>query len=281
MCSKGVSRLNGGMTVQPDRTQTPRSAVVTGAARGIGRAIAEALVTAGYEVVVADLDAAQASATADDLGAAAGVAMDVRDPQAHRDVAMLATGIAPLAVWVNNAGVGFDGDLVELSDEHVRALIEVNLLGVAWGMRVALSTFGDRGRGDIVNVASLSGHGPVPGLSVYAATKAGVVSLTNSVANEVPRGVRVHAVCPDGVATAMVDGMKADGRAKELVASGGRLLAPEDVASAVVAMIGSHRVIRTLPVWRGAVLRAGALAPRTTHLLEPVLRAQGRRRLKK
>lgn len=255
-------------------------ALVTGAARGIGRAIATSLVGAGYEVVVADLDAAQASATAHDISAAAGVALDVRDAQAHRDVAQVAASIAPLAVWVNNAGVGFDGDLIDLADEQVRALIEVNLLGVASGMRAALAAFAAHGSGDIVNVASLSGHGPVPGLSVYAATKAAVVSLTTSVANEVPKGIRVHAVCPDGVATEMVAGMKAGGRAKELVASGGQLLAPEDVAEAVMAMIGSHRVIRTLPAWRGAMLRASALAPRSTHLLEPVLRAQGRRRLK-
>ncbi|MGN6722686.1 MAG: SDR family oxidoreductase [Marmoricola sp.] len=268
------------MTVPSAGTRGSRSAVVTGSARGIGRAIAAGLVNAGYEVVVADLNAAQASATAHEIGAAAGIAMDVRDPQAHRDAAELAEAIAPLAVWVNNAGVGFDGDLVNLSDEHVRGLIEVNLLGVAWGMRAALSTFGRRG-GDVVNVASLSGHGPVPGLSVYAATKAGVVSLTSSVASEVPRGVRVHAVCPDGVSTAMVEGMKAGGRAKELVASGGRLLVPEDVAEAVLAMIGARRIVRTLPVWRGALLRAGALAPGTMPALEPVLRAQGRRRLKK
>ena len=237
--------------------------------------------TAGFEVVVADLDAAMASATAHEIGAAAGIAMDVRDPQAHRDAAALANGLAPLAVWVNNAGVGFDGDLTDLTDDQVRGLIEVNLLGVAWGMRAALSVFEGRAAGDIVNVASLSGHGPVPGLSVYAATKAGVVSLTSSVATEVPSGIRVHAVCPDGVSTAMVDAMRADGRAKELVASGGRLLLPEDVAEAVMGMIGSRRVVRTLPAWRGAMLRVGALAPRMSQVLEPTLRAQGRRRLQR
>ncbi|MGN6160145.1 MAG: SDR family NAD(P)-dependent oxidoreductase [Marmoricola sp.] len=255
-----------------------QSAVVTGSARGIGRAIATALVAAGYRVIVTDLDGDAASATAAAIGATAGVAMDVRDAQAHRDVAALAQRAAPLGVWVNNAGVGYDGDLTELSDEQVRGLVEVNLLGVTWGMRTALAAF--EAGGDVINVASLSGHGPVPGLSVYAATKAAVVSLTTSVANEVGKGVRVHAVCPDGVATAMVDGMKADGRAKELVASGGDLLAPDDVAAAVLGMIGSRRVVRTLPAWRGAMLRASALAPRSTHLLEPVLRARGRRRLK-
>jgi len=280
MCSKGVSRLNEPMSAQVAGVRGKGSAVVTGSARGIGRAIAAALVADGYQVVVADLSASQAEATARAIGAAMGVAMDVRDPQAHREVVEVASQIAPLAVWVNNAGVGFDGDLVELSDDHVRGLIEINLLGVAWGMRAALSAFEGRG-GDVVNVASLSGHGPVPGLSVYAATKAGVVSLTSSVANEVPKGVRVHAVCPDGVSTALVDAMKEGGRAKELIASGGKLLMPEDVAVVVMEMIGSRRVVRTIPAWRGAMLRASALAPRMTHVLEPVLRAQGRSRLKK
>ena len=275
MCSKRVSRLNTSMSGSVSKG----SAVVTGAARGIGRAIAVSLVRAGYQVVVADIDAAAADAAAQEIGAATGVRIDVRDPQEHRDVAVLAQAIAPLAVWVNNAGVGFDGDLADLSDEHVRALVEINLLGVAWGMRAALDAMAKTG-GDIVNVASLSGHGPVPGLSVYAATKAGVVSLTTSVANEAPRGTRVHAVCPDGVATALVEGMKAGGRAKELVASGGGLMQPEDVAGAVMGMIGSRRIVRTLPAWRGALLRSSALAPRLTGTLEPLLRAQGKKHLK-
>ena len=80
-------------------------------------------------------------------------------------------------------------------------------------MRAALEAFGPEG-GDVVNTASLSGLGPVPGLSVYAATKAAVVSLSTSVHAETPRNVRVHALCPDGVDTAMVDGMDPRGMAQ-------------------------------------------------------------------
>ena len=237
-----------------------QSAVVTGGARGIGRAIAELLVRRGYLVVLTDVDGAAARRTADEVGAVAGLPQDVAEESSHAVVVKEALVHGPLGVWFNNAGVGDDGALAELTSDSVQRLVAVNLLGTAWGMRAALGAFGARG-GDIVNIASLSGHGPVPGLSVYAATKAGVVSLTGSVNAEVPRNVRVHAVCPDGVATDMVAAMRPDGVAKALVHSGGGLLTAESVAAEAVALIGSSRVVRTLPGWRGALVRATALAP--------------------
>ncbi len=258
----------------------PTSAVVTGAARGIGRAIAVELVRLGHAVVVTDVDGEAVRRTAGEIGAVAGLAQDVRDPQGHRDAADEAGRHGRLAVWVNNAGVGFDGGVQELSEEKIRALVEINLLGPIWGSRAALSAFGPEG-GDLISIASLSGHGPVPGLSVYAATKAAVISLALSLSWETSRRVRVHAVCPDGVATEMVAAMKPDGQAKELVASGGAMLAAEDVARATVALIGSTRVVRTLPGRRGALMRLSSLLPGLTGRLEPVVRRQGRRALRK
>ncbi len=256
------------------------SAVVTGAARGIGRAIAVELVRLGHAVVVTDVDGEAVRRTAAEIGAVAGLAHDVRDPQGHRDVAAEAQRHGRLAVWVNNAGVGYDGGVGELSEDQIRALVEVNLLGPIWGTRAALDGFGHEG-GDLFTIASLSGHGPVPGLSVYAATKAAVISLALSVSWETPRRVGVHAVCPDGVVTDMLDSMRPDGRAKSLVASGGRLLTAEEVARATVAMIGTRRVVRTLPGRRGAMMRIGSLAPGLARRLEPLLRRQGRRALRR
>ena len=256
------------------------SAVVTGAGRGIGRAIAAELVARGHAVVVCDVDGDAARRTAAEIGAAAALAHDVRDPAAHREAAVEAQRHGRLAVWVNNAGVGHDGGIVELSEDQVRQLVEVNALGTMWGCRAALDAFGPEG-GDIVNIASLSGHGPVPGLSVYAATKAAVVSLSLSLSAEAPRAVKVHAVCPDGVATAMVDAMRPDGRGKELVASGGRMLTAEEVAAVAVGMIGTSRVVRTIPGWRGGVIRFAALTPNATKRIEPLLRRQGRRALRR
>lgn len=257
-----------------------QSAVVTGAARGIGRGIAEQLVRRGYAVVVTDVDGEEARRTADGIGAVAALAHDVRDEQAHRAVVEEALKHGPLAVWVNNAGVGFDGTLADLTSEQAQALVQVNLLGTIWGCRAALAAFGPDG-GDIVNIASLSGHGPVPGLSVYAATKAAVISLTTSVNAETPKKVRVHALCPDGVSTAMVDAMAPDGRAKQLVASGGAMLSVEQIAAEAVALLGTSRVVRTVPGWRGGLVRATALAPSISMRAEPLMRFQGKRALKK
>lgn len=255
--------------------QSDHSAVVTGAARGIGRGIAELLVRRGYRVVVTDVDGEEVRRTAEDIGAVAGLAHDVRDEASHHAVAQQALEHGPLAAWFNNAGVGHDGTLASLTSDEVQRLVDVNLLGVLWGSRAALSGFGPAG-GDLVNVASLSGLGPVPGLSVYAATKAAVVSLTASVNAETPSNVRVHALCPDGVQTALVEAMDPVGRGKQLVASGGPMLTVDQVAAEAVGLLNSSRVIRTMPGWRGGVMRISAFAPSIAMKAEPLMRAQGK-----
>jgi NAD(P)-dependent dehydrogenase (short-subunit alcohol dehydrogenase family) len=256
------------------------SCVVTGGARGIGRGIAELMVARGHRVVVGDLDAEAAATTAGEIGAAAGVAMDVRDPDAHRAVAAEASAHGRLVAWFNNAGVGDDGTLASLSDDQVRRLVEVNLLGSMWGCRAALAAFGSGG-GDVVNVASLAGLGPVPGYSAYAATKAAVVSLSASVNAESPRGVRVHALCPDGVDTAMLAAQDPDGMGSQLTHSGGRILGVAEVAEAAVALVGSRRVVRTMPGWRAGVMRGAMLSPASAQHAAVLFAAQGRRAMKK
>jgi NAD(P)-dependent dehydrogenase (short-subunit alcohol dehydrogenase family) len=252
------------------------SCVVTGAARGIGRGIAERMVSRGYAVVVTDLDGEAARRTADEIGAVIGLEQDVRDAASHRFVATTAHDHGRLAAWFNNAGVGDDGTLVSLDDEQVRRLVEVNLLGCLWGMRAALAAFDGRG-GDVVNIASLSGLGPVPGYAVYAATKAAVVSATTSVSAEVPARVRVHALCPDGVQTALLDAQDTSGLGSQLVHSGARILTVDETADAAVALIGSRRVVRSLPSWRGGVVRSSSLAPSLVRHGVGLFAARGRR----
>ncbi|MBD8870625.1 SDR family oxidoreductase [Nocardioides donggukensis] len=261
-------------------SETSRVAVVTGAARGIGRGIAERLVERGYAVLVTDVDGAAAEATAGEIGAALGSALDVRDRQGHLDLARVAAAHGTLTAWFNNAGVGDVGTLRELDPDQIDRLVDVNLKGVLWGTRAALDGFGPRG-GDVVNTASLSGLGPVPGLGVYAATKAAVVSLSMSVAAEAPSGVRVHALCPDGVATRMVDEMPDESLAKALVHSGGRILTVDEVADAALALLGSSRVVRTLPGWRGALMRSTSVAPSLAARGAGLFAAQGRRAMRR
>lgn len=259
--------------------ETRGSAVVTGGAGGIGRAVAEHLVRHGYHVVVADVDGDAARRTAEEIGAAAGVCQDVREEDSHRVVAEEALKHAPLAVWVNNAGVGNDGALGDLPSAAVEQLVQVNLMGVLWGMRAALAAFGPAG-GDVVNIASMSAHGPVPGLSTYAATKAAVVSLSSSVSVETPKNVRVHALCPDGVDTPLVEAMSDHGRAKALVHSGGALLTPEEVAVAAVGLIGSSRIVLSLPTWRSVLMRFTSVTPSVSMRGERLFLWAGRRRMR-
>lgn len=253
---------------------------MTGAARGIGRGIAEQLVARGHQVVVTDIDGEAAVRTAKEIGAAEGLAQDVRDPASHRAVAGAAARHGVLTAWFNNAGVGYDGNLVDLTEEQVRGLVEINLLGILWGTRAAVAAFGPSG-GDVVITASLSGLGPVPGLSVYAATKAAAVSIAMSVNLETPANVRIHALCPDGVATDMLHDMKADGMAKKLVFSGGRILTVDEIAREAVSLLGSRRVIRTVPGWRAAVMRGTALLPSQAAGGMAVFARQGRRNVRK
>ncbi|MFC7360964.1 SDR family NAD(P)-dependent oxidoreductase [Nocardioides astragali] len=255
------------------------SCVVTGGARGIGRGIAELMVARGHRVVVSDLDGAAAAATVAEIGAAVGVEQDVRDPESHRAVAAEAARHGALTVWFNNAGVGDDGTLASLEDEQVRRLVDVNLLGTLWGTRAALAAFGPAG-GDVVNIASLAGLGPVPGYSVYAATKAGVVSLSASVNAETPGRVRVHALCPDGADTAMLAAQDPAGLGSQLVHSA-RILTVTEVAQAAVSLVGSRRVVQTLPAWRGGVVRTTTLAPGVFQHAAGLFAAQGRRAMRK
>lgn len=263
-----------------------RSAVVTGAARGIGREIAIELVRRDYDVVVTDVDGAGAAVTAKEIGAVEGLAHDVTDEFTHREIVERARAHAPLGIWINNAGVGFDGTTADQPSVKIRALVDVNILGVVWGSRAAIDAFraqaatGIKG-GEIGITASLSAHGPVPGLSIYAATKAAILSLATSMAAELRKEkIRVHAICPDGVHTPLLDQMAPGGQARALIASG-HAYEPADVARAFVEMFGTRRVYKTMPWWRGLMMRGGSFAPNVMMWAEPLIKKMGERKLKK
>jgi short-subunit dehydrogenase len=202
---------------------------------------------------------------------------DVRDPEAHRAIAGQAAARGPVTVWVNNAGVLWLGAAWEGSADEVRAMVEVNLLGVVYGCRAALDVMSS---GDIVNLASMAAFGPVPGLAVYAATKAAVTSYTTTLHADLRlarRPIRAHALCPDTVDTGMVQAIADDERAY-MQFSAPKLLTPIQVAEHAVALIGHHRVIRSIPSWRGALARTTGIAPRAALPLVPLFRALGNRR---
>lgn len=225
-----------------------KTAIVTGGANGIGRAIVAALVRHGVAVAIADLDGEAARRTAGAVGAAAGIGMDVR----HRASveAGFAAAVARLGgcdILCANAGVSSMSRAVDLTDEEWDFNFDVNARGVFLTNQVAARHFVDRGRGVIVNTASLAAKIGAPLLAHYSASKFAVLGWTQALARELaPRGIRVNAVCPGFVKTSMqsreveweatLRGVSPERVIADYVAQTplGRLEEPEDVAEVVV-----------------------------------------------
>lgn len=197
-----------------------RCAVVTGAAQGLGLAIAESFSAQGASVLIADRDAASAEAAAAGLpGPAAGAACDVTDPD---DVQRVAAGCVSrfggLDIWVNNAGFTRDATLRKMPVEDFDAVIAVHLRGAWLGIRAAAGVMRERGTGgSIVNMSSISGKVGNPGQTNYSAAKAGVVGMTKAAAKELGfAGIRVNALMPGLIETAMTLAMPEDVRRSRL-----------------------------------------------------------------
>ena len=185
-----------------------KSAVVTGAASGIGLALAKALIARGVEVWVTDIDTAGIRKVAHALGSNAHpVMLDVRDAPAVREVIeSAAKAFGRIDFLFNNAGILMAGEFHDFDTEHLDRIIDVNIRGVVNGIVAAYPLMIRQCGVHIVNTASLAGLAPSPLLSSYSMTKHAVVGLTTSLRFEAARyGVRVSAICPAAVDTPLLD----------------------------------------------------------------------------
>jgi NAD(P)-dependent dehydrogenase (short-subunit alcohol dehydrogenase family) len=267
-----------------------RTAVVTGAGGGLGRAIAIELAERGFAVWATDIDTEAAGRTAAEVAAhtaaakdgeqTRGSALDVRDEAACRELAnAVAAEGGFLDLWVNNAGVLMTG-LAWEQDEAIRgAMLAINAIGTMNGTVAALEQMVPAGRGHVVNVISLAGIVAAPGEVAYAASKHAAMAFSLGTLFDLRRaghrGIEVSAVCPDGIWTPMLEG-----KLDDLDAAGsfsGHLLTPEQVAREVGKLTERPRPILVIPRWRGPLLRIFDLFPRLGLRLLPAVMWDARR----
>jgi 3-oxoacyl-[acyl-carrier protein] reductase len=231
-------------------TRQNHVAIVTGAARGIGLAIARRLVSDGFSVALADIDEAAAVAAAGSLGdRATGIALDVTSPESWETAAgQVAERWGRLDILVNNAGIaGRSAPIWELDVREWHNVINIDLTGVYLGCRAVLPGMIERGYGRIVNVASIAGKEGNPNAVPYSAAKSGVIGLTKAVAKEVAtKGVLVNAVTPAVIATEILKQVSAEHIAyMTSKIPMGRVGQPEEVAALVAFLCSDELTFST------------------------------------
>jgi 2-dehydro-3-deoxy-L-rhamnonate dehydrogenase (NAD+) len=220
----------------------PKTALVTGAARGIGFAIAARLASEGARVAVLDLDAAAAASAVEKIGggALALIADVTKGAEVAAAVRRVVEAWGRLDILVNNAGItGRSFPLWELSEEDWRRVIDADLTSVFLCCRAAVPVMLEQGSGRIINIASIAGKEGNPTLVPYSAAKAGVIGLTKALAKEVcTRGILVHAVAPAVIGTELLQQMEQS--TVDLLVSKipmGRVGRPEEVAALVTWLV--------------------------------------------
>jgi 2-keto-3-deoxy-L-fuconate dehydrogenase len=232
-----------------------KTALVTGAGSGIGAAVAETLAQAGARVFVADRDEAGARRVAEKIvaagNAAQAITLDITN-EAAVSAAVSAIG-GPLDVLVNNAGVGCVGTILQTSPAELNRLVNVNVVGTFLVTRAFLPAMLERGRGSVINLASVAGIVAVRDRFAYSTTKFAIVGMTKALAlDHSATGVRFNAICPCRVETPWVaqriseytDPVAAR-REMESTQLAGRLARPEEIAAAALYLASDEAAMVT------------------------------------
>ena len=246
------------MAKQP-RILAGQTAAITGAARGIGKATAQALLRQGMKVAIGDVDLAAAQQTASELGASTvALPLDVTERDSFSAFLDRAEEqLGPIDVLVNNAGIMQIGRFIDEDDLTARRMIDINLHGVILGTKLALERMVPRDRGHIVNISSQAGKFGAPGGATYSATKHAVVGLTEAVRGELnlmKANIDVSYVMPFVVNTELGSGL---GEARGL-----KSLQPTDVADAIVDALQHGIVDVWVPKSAKRTNTLGTLLPR-------------------
>ena len=232
-----------------------RVVAITGGARGIGYHTAEELIRRGHRVAIGDIDELQLKVAAEELDLDVAVRLDVTDPASiasFLDVTEEALG--PIDVFINNAGVMPTGHVHEETDEVTRRQVEINVLGVIFGTKIALQRMLPRRHGHIIKTASLAGELPVPGLATYCGTKFAVIGFTEAARQEYRRsGVALSTVRPTFTNTELVSGTSG--------AKGMRNAEPQEIARATADLIERPRPFVRVTRIAGTMVAAMKFVP--------------------
>ena len=190
------------------KTKSADVVLITGGASGIGLAAAERLIEAGWSVAIADLDekALAAARAAHEKATVVFERLDVTDEEAVRAaIDRIEAKLGPLTGVVNSAGIAADKHVFDTTPALMRKILDVNVVGLFTVAQAAAERMKARGRGSIVNIASVSGVRGSKGRSAYGGSKGAVITMTQSMANDLARfGIRVNAIAPGPIETPMV-----------------------------------------------------------------------------
>jgi NADP-dependent 3-hydroxy acid dehydrogenase YdfG len=240
------------------RILTGQVAAITGAARGIGRATAQAFLREGMKVAIGDLDFATAQQTAKELGhGTVALQLDVTQRASVKDfLDGVEAQLGPVDVLVNNAGIMQVGHTIwEEDDATTQRMIDINVNGVMFGVKEIVPRMLSRGRGHVVNIASTAGKGGFPGGGTYCGTKHYVVGLSEALRAELRgTGIEVSCVMPVVVNTELAAGLQ-DTR-------GVKLIQPEDVANEIVSALKEARFDVFVPRSVAGITKVMNLLPR-------------------
>lgn len=249
------------MAKQP-RILAGQTAAITGGARGIGRVTAQAFLGQGMKVAIGDVDLPAAQQTAAEIGdpthqSAVGLPLDVTDRASFAEFLDTAEEqLGPVDILVNNAGIMPIGPFLDEDDATAQRILDINVLGVIIGMKVALPRMTVRGRGHIVNIASQAGKYGFPGGATYGASKAAVINLSRAVRKELRgSGVEISLISPVAVNTELGLGL-AEPRQRQF-----RKIEPQQVADAIVETLRVPKFDVHVPKQLSISERAAALMP--------------------
>jgi 3-oxoacyl-[acyl-carrier protein] reductase len=262
----------------------PKTMLLTGCASGIGRHLTTALSRLGHRIVATDLDGAELARQATEHKWSAGQVklekLDVRSESEWETALDLAgEAFGALDVLFNVAGFLNPGYVVDLASKDIDLHFDVNVKGTILGTRAAARRMLPNRSGHIINFGSLASLAPVPGLSLYSASKFAVRGFSLAAAGELlEQGIAVTLIMPDAVQTPMLD-LQVDHEEAAMTFSGSRALTVEEIAELVIRRVLPQRPLEiAVPATRAFLARVANTAPQVSRLLAPVLIRKGKRK---